>query len=57
MFPNPQDLLRPGQYGRVRAVVRTLRGALLVPQRALTELQGGYQVATVDDRDRAHLRT
>src|SRR5208283_3446312 len=44
LFPNPQNLLRPGQYGRVRAVVRTIKGAMLVPQRALTELQGGYQI-------------
>ena len=56
LFPNPQNLLRPGQFGRVRAVVRTLRGALLVPQRALTELQGGYQVAVVDERNQAHIR-
>jgi membrane fusion protein (multidrug efflux system) len=57
LFPNPKSLLRPGQYGRVRAVVRTLKGALLVPQRALTELQGGYQVAIVDEHDLAHLKT
>lgn len=56
LFPNPQNLLRPGQFGRVRAVVRTLRGALLVPQRALTELQGGYQLAVVDERNQAHIR-
>jgi len=54
LFPNPQNLLRPGQYGRVRAVVRTITGALLVPQRALTELQGGFQIATVDETNHAH---
>jgi membrane fusion protein (multidrug efflux system) len=57
LFPNPAGLLRPGQYGRVRAVVRVEKGALLVPQRALTELQGGYQVALVDAQNQVHLRT
>lgn len=56
LFPNPQNLLRPGQYGRIRAVVRTIKGALLVPQRALTELQGGYQIAVVDETNHAHFR-
>ncbi|HEX3730817.1 MAG TPA: efflux RND transporter periplasmic adaptor subunit [Opitutaceae bacterium] len=56
-FPNPKSALRPGQYGRVRAVIRTLPGALLVPQQALNELQGGYQVATVDASNRAHVVT
>jgi membrane fusion protein (multidrug efflux system) len=57
LFPNPDNRLRPGQYARVRAVVRTLPGALLVPEKALSELQGGYQLATVDADNRAHLRT
>lgn len=57
LFPNPQNLLRPGQYGRVRGVLRTIKAALVVPQRALTELQGGYQVAIVDGDGRARLRT
>jgi RND family efflux transporter MFP subunit len=56
-FPNPQGLLRPGQYGRVRAVVRVVKDALLVPMRALNELQGGYQIATVDEANKAHLQT
>jgi membrane fusion protein (multidrug efflux system) len=55
LFPNPHGLLRPGQYARVRAVVTELKGALLVPQRALSELQGGYQLATVDAANRIHL--
>src|SRR5207248_6024988 len=46
-FPNPGNLLRPGQYGRVRANTRTLVDARLVPQRAVRELQGGYQVRVV----------
>jgi membrane fusion protein (multidrug efflux system) len=51
LFPNPGNILRPGQYGRVRAAIATIHGALLVPQPAVTELQGGYQVATVDDKN------
>jgi RND family efflux transporter MFP subunit len=46
-FPNPGNLLRPGQFGRVRAVTANLKSALLIPQRAVTELQGQYQVAVV----------
>jgi RND family efflux transporter MFP subunit len=47
-FPNPNNILRPGQFGRVRAAGETRIGALLVPQRAVTELQGTYQVAVVE---------
>jgi membrane fusion protein (multidrug efflux system) len=47
LFPNPGNVLRPGQYGRVRAVTKMKEGALVVPQRAVTELQGTYQVAVV----------
>jgi membrane fusion protein (multidrug efflux system) len=47
-FANPDNLLRPGQYARVRAKTETRKGALVVPQRAVTELQGSYQVATVE---------
>ena len=54
-FPNPQGLLRPGEYGRVRAVIETLPGALLVPQKALAELQGGFEVATVDSSNIGHI--
>jgi membrane fusion protein, multidrug efflux system len=56
-FPNPNGLLRPGQYAKVRAVIRVEKGALVVPQRALTELQGGYQVATVDAANHSHILT
>src|SRR5271163_3189022 len=48
LFPNPGNILRPGGYGKVRAVIRMQKDALLVPQRAVSELQGGYQVAVVD---------
>src|SRR6267142_483463 len=47
LFPNPGNLLRPGQYGRVRTSTRTQEHALLIPQRAVTELQGAFQVAVV----------
>jgi membrane fusion protein (multidrug efflux system) len=54
--PNPDLLLRPGQYARVRATIRTVAKALIVPQRAVSELQGGYQVATVGADNKAHLQ-
>jgi membrane fusion protein, multidrug efflux system len=47
VFPNPGNILRPGQYARVRAVMEVKKGALLVPQRAVAELQGAYQVGVV----------
>jgi membrane fusion protein (multidrug efflux system) len=47
LFPNPNNLLRPGQFSRVRAVTKIRDKALLVPQRAVMELQGSYQVAVV----------
>jgi len=56
LFPNPGNLLRPGQYAKVRAQTGVERGALLVPQRAVNELQGGYQVAVVGPDDRAAVR-
>src|SRR5215471_15674897 len=56
LFPNPGNVLRPGQYGRVRAVTSQTEGALLVPQRAVTELQGGYQVAVVDSENKIAIR-
>jgi RND family efflux transporter MFP subunit len=46
-FPNPGNILRPGQYGRVRANTRTLIAARLIPQRAISELQGGYRARVV----------
>ncbi len=54
-FPNPQNLLRPGQFGKVRAQTAFEKNALLVPQRAVTELQGTYSVAVVDDTDKVHI--
>jgi RND family efflux transporter MFP subunit len=48
LFPNPGNKLRPGLYGRVRASIGTRNGALLVPQKAVNEMQGAYSVAVVD---------
>ncbi|HWO01527.1 MAG TPA: efflux RND transporter periplasmic adaptor subunit [Blastocatellia bacterium] len=57
IFPNPGNLLRPGQYGKVRSVTRIQVGALLVPQRAVTELQGSYQIAVVGPDNKIDIRT
>jgi membrane fusion protein, multidrug efflux system len=57
LFPNPGNVLRPGQYGRVRAVTATKSDALLVPQRAVSELQGSYQVAVVGGDNKIEMRT
>src|ERR1700733_14923774 len=51
LFPNPGNRLRPGQFGKVRSATETNASALLVPQRAVTELQGGYQVAVIDNKN------
>ena len=57
VFPNPNNVLRPGQYGRVRAVTTTKEDALLVPQRAVSELQGTYQVAVVGIDNKISFKT
>jgi membrane fusion protein (multidrug efflux system) len=56
-FPNPGNVLRPGQYGRVRIQTSTEKNALLVPQTAVKELQGSYQVAVVGVDKKASIRT
>ncbi len=56
VFPNPEGWVRPGQYAKVRAVVETLKGALVVPQRAVVELQGQYQVYLVGPDDTVAIR-
>lgn len=55
LFPNPGNVLRPGQFCRVRAVTQVKKGAILVPQRAVYELQGRCQVAVVDPENRINL--
>jgi RND family efflux transporter MFP subunit len=57
LFPNPGNILRPGGYGKVRAATKTESGALVIPQRAVTELQGSYQVAVVDSDNKVSIRT
>jgi RND family efflux transporter MFP subunit len=57
VFPNPGNILRPGQYGRVRAVTEIQKGALLIPQRAVTELQGSYEVAVVEPGNKILIRS
>src|SRR5438874_1079265 len=55
-FSNPGNILRPGQFGRVRATLGVTQGALLVPQRAVTELQGSYQIAVVSKDNKVAIR-
>jgi membrane fusion protein (multidrug efflux system) len=54
-FPNPGNILRPGQFGRIRALTQMAENALLVPQEAVTELQGRYEVAVVDNHNLVHV--
>jgi membrane fusion protein (multidrug efflux system) len=56
LFPNAGNILRPGGYGQVRAVTRIQSGALLVPQRAVTDVQGNYQVAVVEKDNTVSIR-
>jgi len=55
-FPNPGATLRPGQFGKVRFVPDTVHNALVVPQEAVTELQGNFQVAVVDQNNKVSIR-
>ena len=57
LFPNPEMTLRPGQYARIRAAMRQLKDALLVPQRAVQELQGISQLAIVGADNKVEIRT
>src|SRR5688572_7053918 len=56
VFPNPGNILRPGFFARVRAVTKTKQDALLIPQRAITELQGRYQLAVVGPDNKIEIR-
>lgn len=55
-FPNPDNILRPGQYARVRAVTRTVEDAVVIPQRAVVEVQGSFQALVVNDDDKLEVR-
>jgi len=56
-FPNPGNILRPGQYARIRAVTETRKGALLIPQQSVSELQGIYQVGVVSSDHKVTIKT
>jgi len=56
-FANPGNLLRPGQFGRIKAQTNMHRSAVLIPQRAVTELQGAQQVAVVGGDNKVNIRT
>ncbi|HSE24081.1 MAG TPA: efflux RND transporter periplasmic adaptor subunit [Pyrinomonadaceae bacterium] len=57
VFPNASYILRPGLYGKVRAITSTRENAIVIPQRAVNELQGGYQVAVVDVNNKVEFRS
>jgi membrane fusion protein, multidrug efflux system len=56
LFDNPDNLLRPGQFARIRAVTESLKNALVVPERAIQEVQGNHQVAVVGPDDTVDIR-
>jgi RND family efflux transporter MFP subunit len=56
-FANPGNILRPGQYAKVRAVTQILKGALMIPQRAVSQLQGSAQVAVVGTDNKIAIRS
>ncbi|EXI81180.1 MAG: Acriflavine resistance protein A precursor [Candidatus Accumulibacter sp. BA-94] len=56
LFPNANNLLRPGQFGRIRATMAVVKGALLVPQRAVTEMQGKFLLAVVGADNKVDIR-
>jgi RND family efflux transporter MFP subunit len=56
-FPNPGNILRPGQYGKVRTLTQIRKDALLIPQRAVSELQGSEEVAVVGSDNKITIRT
>jgi membrane fusion protein (multidrug efflux system) len=55
-FPNPGNILRPGEFGKVRFVADIKKGAMVIPQEAVNELQGSYQVAVVGDDNKVSIR-
>src|SRR5262249_4774402 len=57
LFPNPDYILRPGQYAKIRVEAETRKDALLVPQQAVQQLQGSHQVVVVGDDNKADIRS
>jgi membrane fusion protein (multidrug efflux system) len=57
LFPNPKNLLRPGMFSRVRAEMGIKKAALVIPQRAVTEVQGRYMVAVVNPENKVSIKS
>jgi membrane fusion protein (multidrug efflux system) len=57
LFPNPNNLLRPGQFAKIKVMTEMKKGALLIPQRAVSEVQGRYMVAVIGPENKADIRT
>jgi membrane fusion protein (multidrug efflux system) len=57
LFPNPGNLLRPGQFAKIKVMTEMKKGALLIPQRAVSEVQGRYMVAVIGTENKADIRT
>ena len=55
-FPNPQELLRPGQFAKIKAIVTVVKEGILIPQRCVMELQGRYSVLVVGEGDKVQTR-
>ena len=55
-FPNPEELLRPGQFAKLKAKVMVVKDGILIPQRCVTELQGLYSVFVVDNSNKVEKR-
>jgi membrane fusion protein (multidrug efflux system) len=55
-FPNPQELLRPGQFAKIKAIVTVVKDGILIPQRCVMELQGRYSVLVVGEGDKVQTR-
>lgn len=55
-FPNPEEILRPGQFAKVKARVQVVKDGILIPQRCVTELQGRFSVFVVDENNTVHKR-
>jgi membrane fusion protein (multidrug efflux system) len=55
-FPNPGNRLRPGQFGKIRAVIKVVKGALVIPEQAVTEIQGNRLAAVVDSENKIAMR-
>ena len=56
LFPNPDNMLRPGQYAKIRVAAETRKGAMLVPQQAVQQLQGSHQIAVVGEDNKVDIR-